>query len=248
MEIKAVVTDIMGTISPINLIDRLDEQFRRDGSKLIKDAVALNNERLLDEKHFLRGVFDSFMPVVATRTYVIEALVRDVADEIKARKFNSASMRLMGEINTIGLNQGAITGEIVFPDVNPLLEKLSVDGKKVATYSNGNAAFQRALLKRGGVNLCTIDHFFDTSGEFDSYGEAPKDHFSSYDRIAANTGINTYRIAYLSDSVKELLAAKKSGFKPILVERPGNAAVTDYKGERIKDFSELSVLLERLER
>lgn len=50
---------------------------------------------------------------------------------------------------------------------------------------------------------------------------------SSYTTIANKLGKQPFRILFLSDNVKEVQAAIEAGMKSIVVDRPGNAPLTE---------------------
>ena len=49
---------------------------------------------------------------------------------------------------------------------------------------------------------------------------------SSYVKIAQVLGCKAERVLFLSDNVKEVKAAREAGMRALLVDRPGNAPVS----------------------
>lgn len=49
----------------------------------------------------------------------------------------------------------------------------------------------------------------------------------SYERIAKEMGRKAERVLFLSDNVAEVRAAREAGMRALLVDRPGNAPVSE---------------------
>lgn len=93
----------------------------------------------------------------------------------------------------------------------------------------------------------TERRFEDLNGLFlaryDTSNAGPKMESSSYVRICVEMRVDADRVVFLSDNVNEIRAAKDAGMKAIVVERPGNAPLSD------RDRAQLDVVqsLEEIE-
>ena len=65
------------------------------------------------------------------------------------------------------------------------------------------------------------------SAWFDTTNAGPKNQSSSYITIAAELHRDPQQILFLSDNVKEVRAAIEAKMQAVVVERPGNAPLSD---------------------
>ncbi|KXS16513.1 2,3-diketo-5-methylthio-1-phosphopentane phosphatase [Gonapodya prolifera JEL478] len=93
-------------------------------------------------------------------------------------------------------------------------------GKKIYIYSSGSVAAQNLLFAYSDKG--DLQHFF--SGNFDSKIGLKQD-VSSYTNIATQISVEPRQILFVSDAVRELIAARAAGFQVVLSVRPGNAPV-----------------------
>lgn len=61
---------------------------------------------------------------------------------------------------------------------------------------------------------------------FDTLNAGPKIVASSYEKIASELGVDATACLFLSDNVKEVVAAKQAGMQSLIVDRPGNAPLS----------------------
>ena len=62
---------------------------------------------------------------------------------------------------------------------------------------------------------------------FDTTNAGMKMEKQSYVRIATELGCEAQRVLFLSDNVREVRAAREAGMRALIVERPGNAVVSE---------------------
>lgn len=110
-------------------------------------------------------------------------------------------------------------------------------GITLAIYSSGSVFAQKLLFghvkdstsSTGKRNLQDlISDWFDTSNA------GPKTDKGSYEAIAQKLGKQAGTVLFLSDNVKEVEAAVQAGMKAIVVERPGNAPLTEQAREKFR--------------
>lgn len=107
------------------------------------------------------------------------------------------------------------------------------DGKRLAIFSSGSVRAQNMffghveLNGEGEAKTEDLNPLF--SANFDTLNAGPKMEKQSYDKIAKELGMSEKPrgILFLSDNVKETRAAKEAGFQVLVVDRPGNAPLSE---------------------
>jgi len=136
---------------------------------------------------------------------------------------STALKSLQGKIWKAGFESGELKGTL-YPDVPDALARWA-EKAKVAIYSSGSAEAQRLVFRHSTVGDLTplISSYFDTR-------TGPKRACSSYAAIAAALQVSPGEVAFFSDVVAELDAAREAGAQAWLVVRPGNGPVADANG------------------
>ncbi|MGL4513861.1 MAG: acireductone synthase, partial [Lacipirellulaceae bacterium] len=117
---------------------------------------------------------------------------------------------------------GFRSGELrahVYEDVRPALEGWRAAGIDVRVYSSGSVHAQLLFFAHSEAGDLTPL----VSGNYDTT-TGPKREGASYAQIAADWGLATGSILFLSDVTEELDAAREAGLRTALVNRPGNAS------------------------
>ena len=142
--------------------------------------------------------------------------------------------------------RGYESGEIrcpLFPDVHPSLVRWHEAGIGIVIYSSGSVAAQKLLFQytdsRPDPDLRPL-----IAGYFDTVTAGPKTERASYEVIAATRGEGVGTWLFLSDNVKEVIAAKEAGMQSFVVVRKGNAALSE--GEKkaqvlVESFEEVVI-------
>jgi enolase-phosphatase E1 len=136
---------------------------------------------------------------------------------------STALKSLQGKIWKTGFESGELKGTL-FADVPEAFARWSAQAK-VAIYSSGSVEAQRLLFRHSNYGDLTplISGYFDTR-------TGPKAASASYAAIAAAMGALPDDAIFFSDVVRELDAARETGFDTRLVVRAGNAPVDDPHG------------------
>ena len=225
--------DIEGTTSPVSFVYEVLFPYAR---RRMKDYVfahagepALDtNLRLLAQENAIDRAAGA--PII----YLSQTLSQNPAEALqssvsyllwlmdKDRK-STALKSIQGKIWAEGYVQGHLHSE-VFPDVPAALARWHATAR-VAIYSSGSLEAQKYLFRFTGAGDLTplIDTHFDTH-------IGPKIESASYQKIAAALNADPSTILFISDSVRELDAAREAGMSTLLSLRPGNAAIPDHKG------------------
>lgn len=139
---------------------------------------------------------------------------------------STALKSLQGKIWKAGFESGELKGTL-FPDVPDALTRWAAEAR-VAIYSSGSIEAQQLLFRHSNYGDLTahISGYFDTR-------TGPKMAAASYAAIAQAVQVEPRESIFFSDVVRELDAARETGFKTRLVVRAGNAAVEDGHGHLV---------------
>jgi enolase-phosphatase E1 len=199
--VRAVVTDIEGTVSRISYVKdvlfpyaraRLPDFLRDHGADAQVGAE-------LDEVARLAPGQD-----------VLATLLAWMDQDSKATPLKA----LQGMIWSEGFSSGALRGEL-YGDVPTVLFRWRDLGVRLFVYSSGSEQAQRLLFghTQAGDLVPLFEAFFDTR-------VGPKREPASYAAIAGLIGVPAAEILFLSDVAAELEAAVSAGMQVCHVVRP----------------------------
>jgi len=136
---------------------------------------------------------------------------------------STALKSLQGRIWKKGFESGRLKGTL-YADVPAALDRWAASGQ-VAIYSSGSTDAQRLLFRYSTFGDLTgrIAYYFDTR-------TGAKTVSASYKAIAAAMSLQPGQVLFLSDVVRELDPARKTGLDTRLVVREGNPPVADPHG------------------
>ncbi len=141
---------------------------------------------------------------------------------------------LQGKIWERGYRLGQLRGEL-YPDVISAFERWARLGKDICIFSSGSILAQQLLFSHtryGNLKHFIRRHFDTTTG--------PKKEAGSYQLIAAELKAAPAAIAFVSDVVAELDAAKLCGMSTVLCLRPGLTLPENLGHPYIETFDEIS--------
>ena len=225
--------DIEGTTSPVSFVyDVLFPYARKHMSDFIVshsgDSSLQADLRLLAHENALDRA--SGAPII----YLAQTLSQDPTEAIQASiaylfwlmdkdRKSTVLKSIQGRIWAEGYEKRELQSE-VFPDVPRALERWHA-ASRVAIYSSGSVEAQKYLFGYTTVGDLTpsIDAYFDTT-------TGPKFDSASYRKIAEAMNTDSAGTLFISDSIRELDAARDAGMATLLSIRPGNADVADPHG------------------
>ncbi len=220
--VKAIVTDIEGTITPPAFIK---EVLSRYVSEKIPDYIwdyESDISRHLDTVREQEKNFD------LTTEEIIEVLLRYL-DE---RKKNNPLQALYTLIVAEGYQAKKIQS-LVYEDALHAFRRWREHGILVYIYSTLSVQEQRLFLTntQAGDITDSFNGLFDTqSGE--------KRQTQSYDKIAVSLGLPSPDILFLTDNIEDAVTASNSGMKVIVLDR--QACLVNAYGCRIEhDFDNI---------
>ncbi|CAG8475035.1 3842_t:CDS:1 [Funneliformis mosseae] len=228
---KCVLLDIEGTTTPISFVHErlfpyvtnnlenflnenwnspelqqkvqlLREQAIKDVNNNLPDAILIPESNEMDEiKHFI---------------------IQNIKWQMEIDRKIGSLKSFQGFMWESGFELGELKGEI-FEDVLEAFKRWKGEFEiQIFIYSSGSINAQKLIFKNSdkGDLLGYIDGYFDTS-------IGSKLEKSSYVKIAKEIQIEPNEILFLSDNVKEIIAARSAGYQTAIIEREGNAPLSD---------------------
>lgn len=242
---KVILTDIEGTTTSISFVyetlfpyakERMRSFLQNDEDvESLREELSLLRDEIADDVASGREV-----ACVIPDGSVEEAEVREAiaarALELMERDVKSTGLKsLQGRIWAEGFASGELRGH-VFDDVPHALARWRSAGFRLAVYSSGSVAAQKLLF--GYSTAGDLTPFF--SGFFDTTSGGKKES-QSYVAISRELGVAPADVLFLTDHPDEVRAAREAGCGVVLLERPGNAPVTDLDVLRAVTFDAIEV-------
>ncbi|KAF2031618.1 2,3-diketo-5-methylthio-1-phosphopentane phosphatase [Setomelanomma holmii] len=170
-----------------------------------------------------------------------EALIAHVED-LTRRDVKAVYLKqLQGHLWTTGFREGDLKTPL-FDDVVPTLEQWKATGKTLAIFSSGSVQAQLQFFSyvRDGSSTRDIKGLF--SAHYDTVNAGPKLEKTSYEKICRELGKDVSKVTFLTDNVKEAEAATEANVYAIVVDRPGNAPLSDESKARFTVIEKLTDL------
>lgn len=237
--VRGILLDIEGTTSSISFVhevmfpyvlERLEpflaKQFARPDVRAACEQIASDaGQTALDSWAASTGQEPAELVAAEVR--------RLMAGDVKATGLKA----LQGLIWEGGFQSGQLVAH-VFPDVIPAIKQWRMQGIDVRIYSSGSVAAQKLFfghLDGAGDCLMLISGHYDTTS-------GGKKEAASYQRIAADWGLASAEILFVSDIAEELQAALEAGCQARASVRPGNAPLpATLPAVRIGSFAEITL-------
>ncbi|KAG2173846.1 hypothetical protein INT43_005266 [Umbelopsis isabellina] len=228
---NTVILDIEGTTTPITFVKDVLFPYVTSGLyKFLTDTWGATE--LKQHVELLRQQAELDAEAGMKQAVLIPHETHSNADQVKAAIQQSIEwqMREDRKIGPLKSFQGYMwksgyeTGELqgqVYDDVVPALDRWKADGCKIYIYSSGSVPAQKLLF--GHSEKGDLLPYF--SGHFDT-SIGSKIESSSYNAIARAISIQPSEILFVSDNVKEIIAAEEAGFQTVISDRPGNAPLS----------------------
>ncbi|KAI1485693.1 HAD-like domain-containing protein [Biscogniauxia mediterranea] len=212
--VKVVLLDIEGTVCPISFVKDILFPYALK-------ALAETVKTQWDSPNFVK-YRDAFPPEYSSSKEALESHVRDLVErDVKISYLKS----LQGYLWEEGYKSGDLKAPL-FPDVPAKLSAWHEKGLKVMIYSSGSVPAQKLLFGHTDAEPSDLKPLI--SDWFDTVNAGLKTEPSSYEAIArCHADIPIQEWLFLSDNVKEVDAAKAAGMQSLVVQRPGNAALSD---------------------
>lgn len=238
--IEIVILDIEGTVCPISFVKTTLFPYFLEKLPLELSALTYPLKSITDSP--VEEICSQF-PENARQSYdsLLEYVTSLVYKDIKDPVLKS----LQGLIWKLGYENGELMAPI-YDDAIEFITNLS-KSKRIYIYSSGSIRAQILLFGHvKDANGSSIDMNRYLSGYYDITTSGFKQESSSYVSILRDIGYdnNQSGVLFLSDNVKEVDAAIKAGMNSVVVDRPGNAPLTEEDKKSlsiIKTFKDLKV-------
>lgn len=237
---RVILLDIEGTTTPIAFVydvlfpfvrTRVEDFLTRSWTSAACQLVVAQ----LREEYSRDRAAEALPPWVddppASQMASVVAYTRWLMD--RDRK-STALKALQGLIWEEGYRSGELEG-VVFPDVRPAFERWQAQGRRIGIFSSGSVLAQKLLFGHSTAGDLTpwIQWYFDTE-------VGAKQDPGSYSRIADILGASADAVLFVSDSVRELDAARTACMQTHLSLRPGNANLVEHpRHTSITSFDEI---------
>ena len=219
-QVKVLLLDIEGTTTPVDFVYKtlfpyanrkvegfLLEHFRDVEVRAVLAELAAQQQG--DEREGLRPPVWSQETEEArlrsTIAYVHWLMTRDSkCTPLKA---------LQGKVWQLGYTNGELHGE-VYADVPPAFARWRRQGREICIYSSGSVLAQQLLFRSTAAGDLTarISAFYDTA-------IGPKTESASYRRIVESRRRAASEVLFISDTIKEIDAARLAGLQATLCVR-----------------------------
>jgi enolase-phosphatase E1 len=212
--VKAIVTDIEGTTSPISFVREVLFPYARSALPVF---VTHHHQRP-DVAHWLGRVAEE----TGVSANDLDSLIEILQSWIDQDKKHSALKALQGMIWVDGYRSAEFHAP-VYEDAHAQLLRWHAEGIPLYVYSSGSVPAQKLFFGFTGQGDLTplFSGYFDTE-------TGGKREAQSYRNIAQAIGQPAEGILFLSDIVEELDAAREAGWQTVLVDR-----LDDYPNPRL---------------
>lgn len=226
---KSIICDIEGTTSSISFVkdtlfpyalknveEYLKANWNEDATKTV--VAALREQADEDKKAEVEGA----LTIPAGDS---EDIIPDIVKYVEwqtSRDAKTGSLKtLQGLVWAKGYKDGSIKGH-VYDDVSKALEQWTEGGRKIYVYSSGSVDAQKMLFEHSEQG----DLVKYLAGHYDTKIGA-KTEKDSYEAILKNIEVTAEEALFLTDVVAEAKAAKEAGLNVVVLERPGNAELSE---------------------
>lgn len=221
--IEVVVLDIEGTVCPISFVK--STLFPYFLEKLPLELSALKYPLICTVSSPIEEICNQF-PEDTKESYdsLLEHITSLVNNDIKDPVLKS----FQGLIWKLGYENGELMAP-VYDDAIEFITNLH-RSKKIYIYSSGSIKAQILLFGHvKDANGSSVDMNKYLSGYYDITTAGLKQDSSSYTKILEDIGYASMQssVLFLSDNTKEVVAAMRAGMNSVVVDRPGNAPLTE---------------------
>ncbi|XP_060650321.1 enolase-phosphatase E1 [Drosophila nasuta] len=238
---KVVLVDIEGTTTSISFVhDVLFPYAKKNAAEYLHQTWATDETKQIvtDLQQYLE--FNEYVESLESPHDETQNLIAGFVDYLIDKDLKLTPLKtLQGLIWAKGYESGELKGH-VYEDVALAFETWRKAGIQIAVYSSGSVAAQKLIFQHSiAGNL--LQHL---SAHFDTH-VGHKQQSESYTKIALSLAVEPQHVLFLSDVPGEAAAARDAGMLTILLQRPGNAPLTEEQQSAfvvIDDFSSLHAI------
>jgi enolase-phosphatase E1 len=213
-----ILLDIEGTTTPIAFVYEVLFPYARR-------HLWRHIEQHMTDPGYAR-LFDQLRDAVPSE--VRPASPADHAEWLIARDSKATALKdLQGKIWQEGYQRGELVGE-VFEDVPRAFERWHAKGVQIGIFSSGSILAQQLLFRHSSAGDLSgfIQRHFDTT-------TGAKTDVGSYRQIANAMAMPAGDILFVSDTTRELDAARAAAMRTRLAIRPGNSPAAPGHGHAV---------------
>ncbi|XP_052849519.1 enolase-phosphatase E1 [Drosophila gunungcola] len=239
---KVVLVDIEGTTTSISFVhDVLFPYAKNNVEKFLRDSWGGDDtNQIVQDLQQVPQFSDYKNTLCALPASVDVKLITGFVRYLIDKDLKVTPMKtLQGLIWAQGYGDGQLKGH-VFEDVPAAFQAWCAAGLRIGVYSSGSVAAQKLIF--GNSIAGNLETYL--SAHFDTH-VGHKQEQQSYENIAKALAEDPQHILFLTDIPGEAAAARSAGLQAIILQRPGNAALTDDQKssfEVITDFKPLQNL------
>ncbi|KAF2250572.1 2,3-diketo-5-methylthio-1-phosphopentane phosphatase [Trematosphaeria pertusa] len=230
VQCRTVLLDIEGTISSISFV------------KDVLYAYALDRLTTLARHSWDDPAFQDLIAGFPEETKADAQTLLAHVEDLTRRDVKAVYLKqLQGKIWKTGYDNGDLKTPL-FDDVIPTLGAWKGAGKTLAVFSSGSvqAQLQFFSVVEDGSTTRDLKPLF--AAHFDPTIAGSKLETKSYEKICRDLGQEAAEVTFLTDNVKEAEAATDAGVLTILVDRPGNAPLSQESRARFPVIQKLTDL------
>ncbi|KAK9464049.1 HAD-like domain-containing protein [Lipomyces oligophaga] len=233
-EIKYIIIDIEGTICSISFVKDILFPYFLDKIQGFINNYFSNSESSADLKPYIDSFPEEYRD---SPTALLEHIRELTTTDQKVASLKS----LQGYIWKTGYLSGELCAPL-YDDAYAAIDRWS-RSRHVYVYSSGSVPAQILLFKHTGRG----DYTDKLEGYFDTVSAGLKTLSDSYSKIVeaitvGSTDISS-QILFLSDNVNEIKAAINAGLHAYVVDRPGNAPLSEVDRQLYKVVTTFDGLL-----
>lgn len=237
MDIKAIICDIEGTTTSISFVKDILFKIAAEKSKIFLSENFDELKTIIDELYNL-SLEDNFKLKhdSSNREKYVEAIDEYVQHLINTDRKGKPLKDLQGKIWRYAYENNLIKGH-VYDDVAMNFKKWTEKGLKLYIYSSGSVEAQKLIFgySLSGDLTPYLSGYFDTNVGL-------KQKAASYQNILDAIKLKGENVLFLSDIPNEVFAARTAKINSILLDRPGNASISEEiraQFKVVKNFDEI---------
>lgn len=231
----AAVLDIEGTICPITFVkDTLFPYFLEQAPNWAKEVeypISAQNATSEAARVLCGFPEDVVVSEQALLCHIRDLVARDVKDPVLKA--------FQGLVWRTGYDNGDLVASLYADAVDFIVSRPAVF-KDVYIYSSGSVAAQKLLLAHVRTAAGVEDLTPHLSGYFDITTAGHKQEKASYSSIVHKIGVSAEETVFFSDNVAEVRAALAAGLRAFVVDKPGNAPLSEGDREELTVIKSLT--------
>ncbi|XP_034487866.1 enolase-phosphatase E1 [Drosophila innubila] len=220
---KVVLVDIEGTTTSISFVhDVLFPYAKKNAGNYLQETWQTKDTKEIVKNLQQLPQFAEYVESLESSSDVDQQLITKFVSYLIERDLKVTPLKtLQGLIWAKGYAAGELKGH-VYEDVSAAFQAWRDAGLQIAVYSSGSVAAQKLIFQHSiaGDLLPHLSAHFDTH-------VGHKQQSESYTKIAQSLQVEPQHVLFLTDVPGEADAARAAGMQTIILQRPGNAPLSE---------------------